>query len=101
MERRIGWLALGFGLASFAGSALAEAVRVPPPEAAAPKADGAQPDAEPQKPVETYRGMPLDDLLRDMARKPVATMKKRFPRAHVVYWLELEGGVQIAFKPQM
>ena len=47
-----------------------------------------------------YRGQPVDQLVRDMAQKPVVAMKKRFARKEPVYWLELEGGLQVAFKPQ-
>jgi hypothetical protein len=46
-----------------------------------------------------FRGMPLDELLQAMATRPVVRRVRRYSSTSVVYRLELEGGLEIAFKP--
>jgi len=59
----------------------------------------AAPVPAPAPAPETYRGTPSADLMRSMQDKPVKKMLKRFSSQWPVYQLELEGGMQVAFRP--
>jgi len=73
----------------------------PPPVSPPPvEPPPAEEPAPPAAPGTVFRDRPIDQLLTDMATLPVAKVIKRFNRAEPLYWLELEGGLQVAFKPQ-
>jgi hypothetical protein len=48
---------------------------------------------------ESYREWPLDELLRAMATRPVRRVLGNYRSTSPIYRLELEGGLQIGFKP--
>jgi hypothetical protein len=57
--------------------------------------------ARPSAAVERFRGVPIDELLDAMATRPIVRLIRRYSSTSVVYRLELEGGLQIAFKPSL
>ena len=57
------------------------------------------PDARTEPVAERYRDWQLDELLEAMATRPVVQFLGSYRSTSPVYRLELEGGLQIAFKP--
>jgi hypothetical protein len=49
--------------------------------------------------VRMFRGIPEEDMLRDMASRPVARVTERFNSSTLVFHCVLEGGMEVAFKP--
>lgn len=112
-------LAVALALLASPWSALAQtpaiqaAVANAPPEqiaaqpstrAAAPAAAAARPVAEapraPSEPgVRMFRGRPEDDLLHEMATRPVRRVIERFNSSTLVFHCDLGDGYEIAFKP--
>ena len=64
-----------------------------PPE----PAPAATPDAAPA--LRTFRGHPEDDLLREMATRPVLRVIERFNSSTLVFHCDLGDGIEMAFKP--
>ncbi len=66
-----------------------------PPTVSSDAATVAPPSEHPR----VYRGMAEDDWVTAMATRPVVRVVRRYSSSTFVYQLELEGGMQIAFKP--
>jgi hypothetical protein len=49
--------------------------------------------------IRMFRGIPEEDMLRDMASRPVARVTERFNSSTLVFHCVLEGGMEVAFKP--
>jgi len=60
-------------------------------------APAAAPDATPA--LRTFRGHPEDDLLREMATRPVLRVIERFNSSTLVFHCDLGDGIEMAFKP--
>lgn len=70
----------------------------PPPTAAPPSPPAATPTSAAAG-VRMFRGRPEDDLLHEMATRPVRRVIERFNSSTLVFHCDLGDGYEIAFKP--
>ncbi len=85
-------------------SASPEQIAAQPParEAPTPRARESAPQApaaSAEHAVRMFRGRPEDDLLREMATRPVRRVIERFNSSTLVFHCDLGDGYEIAFKP--